>query len=192
MNGPAEPRIRWAVKGSQLQIQLYVNRHSAELTRAILDTFPDLAAKTSELDWKAPLERDGFDEPQDLRFLTAIGCERLADSLRAFWPAGGPVWDALAIGRGGEVVLVEAKSHPAEIYGGVRRRARHRANVSSRLFGRRNAHSGLPRSLSNGSIRFGQTNPATRRSTSRPTAMPICTGCDARAWKPGCPCALHG
>lgn len=41
-----------------------------------------------------------------------------------FWPKGGPNWDALAAveiekspgGRG--VVLVEAKSHPSEIYGG--------------------------------------------------------------------------
>ena len=95
-----------------------MNQREAELTRAVLDTFPDLAATTSGLEWKAPLERDGFDEPQDLRFLTAIGCERLADRLRAFWPAKGPVWDALAIGQGGEVLLVEAKSHPAEIYGG--------------------------------------------------------------------------
>jgi len=43
--------------------------------------------------------------------------------LRKFWPRGGPVWDALARVEYGEmntgkgVLLVEAKSHPPEIYG---------------------------------------------------------------------------
>jgi hypothetical protein len=108
----------WAAKGSQLQIQLYVNRRGDLLTSAVFEAFPELAERTSSLEWKAPLEREGFVEPQDLRFLEAVGCEHLAKRLSEFWPPGGPVWDALAVGSGGEVVLVEAKSHPAEIYGG--------------------------------------------------------------------------
>jgi hypothetical protein len=108
----------WARKGSQLQIQLYVNRRPRELTRQILEAFPELAKRVSDLEWRAPLETAGFQEPQDVRFLSAIGREALSGRLAEFWPTRGPVWDALAVGASGEVVLVEAKSHPAEIYGG--------------------------------------------------------------------------
>jgi hypothetical protein len=50
--------------------------------------------------------------------LDALGLSYLYEQLKDFWPKGGPSWDALAIiedGRRG-VILVEAKSHPDEIY----------------------------------------------------------------------------
>ena len=108
----------WAKRGSQLQLQLYVNRRVEALNGAIREKFPDLQG---DLSWRAPLEDDGFREPRDGDFLAPIGCEHLAKKLAAFWPRGGPVWDGLAVferpeGRDG-VLLVEAKSHPAEVYG---------------------------------------------------------------------------
>jgi hypothetical protein len=110
---------RWAERGSQLQLQLYVNRRADVLDAAIRKKFSDIEG---ELRWTAPLEADGFKEPRDQDFLAAIGCEALAGELAKFWPQGGPVWDGLAVLERSETrdgaVLVEAKGHPAEIYGG--------------------------------------------------------------------------
>jgi hypothetical protein len=109
----------WAERGSQLQLQLYVNHRAEVLNGAIREKFSDLQG---ELRWRVPLEADGFREPRDRDFLAAIGCDDLVDELATFWPARGPVWDGLAVVERSEsrdgVVLVEAKSHPAEIYGG--------------------------------------------------------------------------
>jgi len=112
-----------AYAGSQLQIQIFVNRRSAELTREVFEKFPDLALLHPRLNWVSPLEKDRFSEYQDTAFLKACGFEHLSDELKAFWPRGGPVWDALASiefqkGKNNKgILLVEAKSYPAEIYG---------------------------------------------------------------------------
>lgn len=108
-------------RGSKLQVQIYVNRKSGQLSEAVLDALPSLASRTTKLAWVAPLEHEGFAEPQDVAFLRAVGYEDLAPELASFWPTRGPVWDALALavlpsGRPG-VVLVEGKSYPDELYG---------------------------------------------------------------------------
>lgn len=112
-----------AYAGSQLQIQIYVNRRSEELSRGVLRTLPSLASLKARLSWVSPLEAKRFAEYQDRAFLAAVGLEHLAPALSNFWPRRGPVWDALAAvevpgtpERNG-VVLVEAKSYPDEIYG---------------------------------------------------------------------------
>jgi len=112
-----------AYAGSQLQIQIYVNRQSEGLTREVFERLPDLALLHPRLNWVSPLEKDRFSEYQDTAFLKACGLEHLSDELKAFWPRRGPVWDALASiefqkdknNKG--ILLVEAKSYPAEIYG---------------------------------------------------------------------------
>lgn len=83
------------VKGSQYQLREYVNRYPNELHGAIVALFPELESRTIE--WRAPLERDEYIEPQDRAFLSAIGREDLMPQLKDFWPKGGPVWDALAV-----------------------------------------------------------------------------------------------
>jgi hypothetical protein len=113
----AEPS--WAARGSRLQLQLYVNRYPDALTAAILDQVPELREQATGLEWRAPIAPE-FSEPQDNAFLRALDLEHLAPRLADFWPPRGPVWDALAVvhlrdGRG--ALLVEAKSHPREIYG---------------------------------------------------------------------------
>jgi len=113
-----------ACAGSQLQIQLWVNRRSRELSQAVLAAFPSLASLNPKIRWVSPLESAGFVEYQDREFLHAVALERCAAALSRFWPRGGPVWDALAVvetartpgWRG--VLLVEAKSHVREVYGG--------------------------------------------------------------------------
>ena len=112
-----------AYAGSQLQIQIYVNQRSEELTREVFERLPGLTLLHPRLDWVSPLKKDRFSEYQDTAFLKACGLEHLSDELKAFWPRRGPVWDALASiefqkdknNKG--ILLVEAKSYPGEIYG---------------------------------------------------------------------------
>jgi hypothetical protein len=111
-----------AFKGSQLQVQLYVNRRRDELDAAVRAALPTLDEAVETLRWASPLESERFAEYQDVAFLRAVGLERLAPELARFWPArGGPVWDGLArveLRRSGEgVLLVEGKSYPKELYG---------------------------------------------------------------------------
>jgi hypothetical protein len=52
--------------------------------------------------------------------LRSLGLEHLTPAPAEFWPAGGPVWDALAViefedGRSGRL-LGEGKNYPAELY----------------------------------------------------------------------------
>ncbi|MBL7177378.1 MAG: hypothetical protein ISS66_16265 [Desulfobacteraceae bacterium] len=85
-----------AYAGSQLQIQLYVNRRSEELCQKVIQGLPDLASLYPRLHWISPLENDKFAEYQDTAFLKACGLKNLSAELKAFWPHRGPVWDALA------------------------------------------------------------------------------------------------
>ncbi|MBA2535931.1 MAG: hypothetical protein H0V20_00665 [Actinobacteria bacterium] len=121
--GPAMGEIEGrARRGSRLQVQIYVNRHPEELSEAVLGAFPELSDRGGRIRWTAPLEAENFREPRDRDFLHAIGYERLAQELAAFWPVRGPVWDALAVvefpsGPHG-VILGEGKSYPEEFYSG--------------------------------------------------------------------------
>ena len=119
--GWSEAPSRQTARGSRLQVQTYVNRRAGALSQAVLERFPDLAAERPKICWTAPLEHEAFAEPRDGEFLRAVGYADLAAELGAFWPARGPVWDALAIavfptGRPG-VVLAEGKSYPDELLG---------------------------------------------------------------------------
>jgi hypothetical protein len=111
-----------AFKGSQLQVQIYVNRREHELEQKLREELEALDQKAERFEWVSPLEVERFVEYQDVAFLRAVGLERLAPELAAFWPArGGPVWDGLArahLRTGGEgVLLLEGKSYPKELFG---------------------------------------------------------------------------
>lgn len=112
-----------AYAGSQLQIQTYVNRRREELDAVILRALPYLSQQGASLQWVSPLENDRFAEYQDEAFLAALGLLDFAGELAAFWPQGGPKWDALAKiywkdGSAPGVLLVEAKSYPKEMFSG--------------------------------------------------------------------------
>jgi hypothetical protein len=113
---------QWATHGSKLQTQLYVNRRAATLTDKVLEALPTLAAREPELAWVAPLAENGFAEPRDGSMLAALGLGHLARELAGFWPARGPVWDALAICRFRDgtsgALLAEGKNYPREMYSG--------------------------------------------------------------------------
>ena len=83
-----------AYKGSQLQIQIYVNRRCDELNAQVTQTFPELAS--AHFHWVSPLEEQRYLEYRDEDFLKVLGLSRLQEELTRFWPRGGPCWDALA------------------------------------------------------------------------------------------------
>lgn len=109
-----------AYAGSQLQTQLYVNKRTEQLDDAVRGEFSDLADAT--FDWRSPLADDGYAEYWDKAFLEHVDLTQHAADLKAFWPTGGPHWDALAVvNRPGSdrpgVLLGEGKSYPGELYG---------------------------------------------------------------------------
>ncbi len=113
-----------AIRGSQRQLQDYVNDSSDVLSAAILNCLPvrtrDLGAR---IRWVSPLASEKYREYRDADFFSRVGLASFNQELAAFWPNGGPCWDALGVisdpaGRMKPgVILVEAKSHISEIYG---------------------------------------------------------------------------
>jgi hypothetical protein len=78
--------------------------------------FPILSATGADaIEWLSPLAEDEFAEYRDGAFLERIGLTRLSADLKGFWPARGPQWDALGRTDRGDLLLVEAKAHVAEI-----------------------------------------------------------------------------
>jgi hypothetical protein len=110
----------YAHKGSQRQLQDFVNNATSELNQQIFGTIPSLP-RSSGLRWVSPLKgkgKEGYQEYSDSKFLIAVRQAELSFELQRFWPSGGPSWDALAIvytGGPPGVLLVEAKAHPGEV-----------------------------------------------------------------------------
>lgn len=101
-----------ATRGSKHWLQIAVNERPLVLREAIgrAITLPESAT----IEWGSPLASDGFREYRDAAFLERMGLGDLVPSLAAFWPTGGPHWDALGLTSDGRYVLVEAKAHIAE------------------------------------------------------------------------------
>ncbi len=116
------------MKGSQLRVCEWINDAPLELEKH-LEGWPSLAAFRSEraLDWRAPLREHGFREVRD-GLLRLAELEGLSPQAAGFWPKGGPVWDGVAVVHGQTlehgVLLVEAKSHLAELESSPERRQR--------------------------------------------------------------------
>lgn len=106
VEGPAQ-------RGSQKWLQYVVNQCPEILNSKIIAQFG--FPKAEHIDWFSPLANDGFAEYQDQEFLTLLGVELPNVSLPKFWPARGPVWDALGRSDSGNLFLIEAKSHIAEM-----------------------------------------------------------------------------
>jgi hypothetical protein len=106
-----------AYAGSQKQIQTYVNQRTQVLNSAVAQSLSRYDLDEKDIHWVSPLAADRYSEYRDSEFLELVGLGQLAPRLREFWPQRGPCWDALARIQGG-CVLIEAKSHVAEIYGG--------------------------------------------------------------------------
>lgn len=107
-------------KGSQRRIREWVNERPRTLDSALFDASTSLrAVATDGLCWLAPLQDAGYREVRDELWRVADLPSPTPQQDR-FWPRRGPVWDAVAAApgaRGPGVVLVEAKSHEAELRG---------------------------------------------------------------------------
>lgn len=108
--------------GSRYQLGRWIAERSTELQAMVFDACPSLAAfATGELEWIAPT---GPQDPRELRdeFWAEIGLGGPSPQDARWWPARGPVWDAVARvhGADGEVggVVVEAKGRINEVSAG--------------------------------------------------------------------------
>ena len=107
----------YASKGSQRQLQDFVNKTPSELNQQIFGAIASLPCSAG-LRWVSPLKGEKYREYSDADFLRAVRQTALSFALQSFWPSGGPSWDALAIVNAGGppgVLLVEAKAHPDEL-----------------------------------------------------------------------------
>jgi len=112
-------RFGRAYKGSQRQIQTYVNLRPIELSQRIVEILTPSPPSDAHLDWVSPLATKGYAEYRDSEFLEVLQLGKYTDALSEFWPTQGPCWDALATLSGDPfkgVILVEAKSYLNEIY----------------------------------------------------------------------------
>lgn len=104
----------FALRGSQRWLQVAVNRKPQLLLSALQRSGaigPGIAVK-----WRSPLQAENFREYRDQKALDKAGVEiaNLKKPLNEFWPARGPVWDALGITSEGNPLFVEAKAHIPE------------------------------------------------------------------------------
>src|SRR5438045_3142137 len=106
--------IDLAAKGSQRWLQLAVN-DSPELL--VKELAPSLPLGHGAIEWLSPLRTDSpaFCEYRDDACLQKLRVRLDKRALATFWPSRGPMWDALGRTESGELLLVEAKAHIAEM-----------------------------------------------------------------------------
>jgi len=103
----------YAKKGSQRWLQVAVERAPESLNvpiRAAMRIADDVS-----IEWLSPVRGERFVEYRDDATFTKCGVKLTKRALRDFWPQRGPVWDGLARTSQGDILLVEAKAHIAEI-----------------------------------------------------------------------------
>jgi hypothetical protein len=103
----------FARAGSQRWIQVAVERHPQLLAGALqrCGAIPSGAA----VEWRSPLRANGFCEYRDAAALRRADISALPRrALADFWPARGPVWDAIGVASDRRAIFVEAKAHIPE------------------------------------------------------------------------------
>lgn len=108
-----------ANRGSRRWLQVLVNCRPGLLDDAISER---LAEPPGDIDWRSPLASDHYAEYRDQSFLDRLAGSRYfrapwqpQRNLADFWPRFGPQWDGLAVTGKGQIILVEAKAHIAEM-----------------------------------------------------------------------------
>jgi hypothetical protein len=107
---------KFASAGSQRWLQIAVNR-KPQLLLSALQRSEAIESQVS-VTWCSPLENEEFREYRDWEALEKVGIARtsLKRPLEQFWPARGPVWDALGITsqEHSHSIFIEAKAHIPE------------------------------------------------------------------------------
>jgi hypothetical protein len=104
--------MSFALAGSQKWLQVAVNR-KPQLLQSALQRSGAIGQRIS-VTWQSPLEADDFREYRDGKALEKAGISNLKKPLDQFWPARGPVWDALGTTSERHPIFVEAKAHIPE------------------------------------------------------------------------------
>jgi hypothetical protein len=99
-------------RGSLKWIQRAVNSSPQTIDEPILAA---IDASGEKVEWLSPLASDDYAEYRDGDFLNLLGQGDLREELLSFWPQRGPQWDALGRTSRGDIILVEAKAHIAEM-----------------------------------------------------------------------------
>jgi hypothetical protein len=68
-----------------------------------------------KISWLSPIDNDAYSEYSDDAFLERLNINLSKNSLETFWPKKGPVWDGLGHTSRGDIILLEAKAHIAEM-----------------------------------------------------------------------------
>lgn len=104
----------FASAGSQRWLQVAVNR-KPQLLLSALQRSGAIGPRFS-VTWHSPLDQDDFREYRDGKALEKAGITKvnLKKPLEEFWPARGPVWDALGTTSEGHSLFLEAKAHIPE------------------------------------------------------------------------------
>jgi len=102
----------FAGAGSQRWLQVAINRKPELLLGAIRRS--GAIARRTSVTWNSPLADDSFREYRDSAALKKAGIAELRKPLHSFWPARGPMWDAIGITSEGSPLFIEAKAHIPE------------------------------------------------------------------------------
>lgn len=103
--------MSFAAAGSQRWLQIAINRKPELLLGALRRS--GAISPRAGVKWQSPLEPE-FREYRDKSALEKAGVVDLKKPLKDFWPARGPVWDALGITSDGYPLFLEAKAHIPE------------------------------------------------------------------------------
>ena len=108
-----------ANRGSRRWLQVLVNCRPELLDGAICRRLPN---PPGNIDWRSPVAADHYAEYRDQSFVDRLAGSRYFNApwqpqkaLSDFWPRFGPQWDGLAVTDKGQVLLVAAKTHVAEM-----------------------------------------------------------------------------
>lgn len=128
---PVEPR-----RGSQRLLQQAVQSAPQVLLSALRES--GCVGNSETVSWASPLARDEYREYFDGAALDKLGLrEKVSIPLAEFWPARGPVWDALGTINSGDPLLVEAKAHiPEAVSPGSKAKAQRSVDLIRESLGR--------------------------------------------------------
>jgi hypothetical protein len=103
----------FAKAGSQRWLQVAVDKRPELILNALRKS--GAIERGTTISWHSPLKNDAFKEYRDQEAFNLAGLRRLPGrELKSFWPARGPVWDAIGTISDGSPIFVEAKAHIAE------------------------------------------------------------------------------
>jgi hypothetical protein len=100
-------------RGSLRWVRELLYHRPGMLDDALRATIPLSAGASTK--WVSPRADDEHAEYRDNAALKQLGASRLLRPLSAFWPLGGPQWDALGRFGADGMILVEAKANLGEL-----------------------------------------------------------------------------